>query len=172
MSKFQSKLYLFSDVYDPRLEEIFGLKNMNIFELYKTQELSDKGADSLEDIVTTCYRNYKYLIVVKYKPKLLTALIMMGVNFMMFRVRNIKAQSRLEELHDLSLKVAELTDSSNDYLNKLGGVLNHSEYSLTSSAHYELYGLNSDIVDFVGHFESTIQSSIWDDLIKDFGVSN
>lgn len=170
MREFQSMLYLFCDNYDQRLEDVCGLENINIIKL-PNSSINDQCGELLTNMVNILYHQYRYLITVKYDPKLLTMMVMMGLNYRVFCVKSQKGLNKIKALWGLIDKLDALAESASNHFGDLEWVLNRSEALLTKYSFEELHFRNSDIVNSSDEFESIIQNGVWDVLVEDFGIS-
>jgi hypothetical protein len=173
MKVFKPKLYLFGESYDnSRLEDLFGEENLKIYNLRVTYQVDDECGAIFYEMVDWEKYIYNYLIVIEYDAKLLTALLLSGLEYKIFKILKRKDQDKLKELSDLFGNATELYSDADPYFGTLKRILQNSDGLLSDSVFNELNDTYCNLSSYQELFGDQFAMGILDDVVKRFQVQS
>ncbi len=152
--EFKPKLYLFGPEYNPAVERIFGIENIEMMKLMPLAKYPDNNVEYLADLARYLYGWYDHVVIVSsYEIKHLTMLRLSALNYLVYELKTEEQQETLEEWYEDYETFLGWLDSANDFLSAQETLLSNSESMFDEDFHEALYNTNLNLVDMKDHFE-------------------
>ena len=154
---FTPRLYVFSEEYNPKLEDLFGKENLKVIDLTTIDRLDNPTSNAVFQVANFFFANCDTLTIVEdYKGEIMSFLCISGVACKAFTVNSTDDENDFITLSQMVENVGELSRNYEHFAYSMEVLVEDASYALETTDHDELNEIFVDTQSFFSHFEELL----------------